>query len=216
MTAPTIGRVEAVCVVFADLPNPGRPVKQTAIDKRPVLGPVEVVPLGLVGDHSCDTKYHGGLDQAVYAYAEEDAQRWATELRRPLAPGWFGENLRISGLEVSDAVVGAHWRIDDVLLEVTAPRTPCATFARWAQEPNWVKRFAARGDTGAYFRVLETGTVCAGAAVEIVYTPDHGVTVRELFEGRDPERIDLLLRAQPGLSADSRRRATRHLQRRLT
>ncbi|TSD96545.1 MOSC domain-containing protein [Skermania sp. ID1734] len=213
MSPATIGRLDAVCVVYADLPNIGRPVETTAIDKRPVTGPVEVQPLGLAGDHVCDTKNHGGLDQAVYAYAEDDAQRWGTELGRALPAGWFGENLRISGLAVSDAVVGAHWRIGDVVLEVTAPRIPCATFGRWSQERQWVKRFAARGDTGAYFRVVTTGSITAGDEIVIDYTPAHGVTVRDLFDGTDPARMELLLAEQPDLSTDSFNRAKRHLER---
>lgn len=73
MTDP---RVLAVCVVHAELEVPGR-VGRTAIDKRPVPGRVRVGTLGLAGDHVCDTAHHGGTHQAVYAYAEEDARRWA-------------------------------------------------------------------------------------------------------------------------------------------
>lgn len=40
--------------------------------------------LGLDGDHVCDTEHHGGVHQAVYAYAEEDACAWSAELNRDL------------------------------------------------------------------------------------------------------------------------------------
>ncbi|MBF6202422.1 MOSC domain-containing protein, partial [Nocardia cyriacigeorgica] len=93
------------------------------------------------GDHVCDTTNHGGEHQAVYAYAEADAARWASELDRELPVGWFGENLRVSGLPLSDAVLGARLAIGDTLLEVSAPRVPCSTFQQWAGEPQWVKRF---------------------------------------------------------------------------
>ncbi len=51
-------------------------LKRTAIDKRPVAGPVRIEPLGVDGDEIADLKHHGGLDQAVYAFAREDYAHW--------------------------------------------------------------------------------------------------------------------------------------------
>lgn len=186
-------RVRAVCVVHADVPVGRRGVVDSAIDKRPVDGPVDVHELGLAGDHSSDTKFHGGLDQAVYVYDEDEASRWASELGREITPGWFGENLRTTGIAVTDVVVGSRWRIDDVVLEATIARKPCATFGRWVGEPGWVKRFAERGDVGAYFRVVEPGTVQSGAEIHVEHVPAHGVTVRDLFRGTNPSGLAELL-----------------------
>ncbi|WP_327143493.1 MOSC domain-containing protein [Nocardia sp. NBC_01327] len=206
------GRVLAVCVVHEELEDAGR-VGRTAIDKRPVPHRVPVRALGLEGDHVCDTEHHGGVHQAVYAYAEEDAQHWAAELDRELAVGWFGENLRISGIPVSDAVLGSRWAIGDTVLEVSAPRVPCATFQRWTGEQQWVKRFTAQANTGAYFRVLTEGTIGAGDEVRLVHLPAHGVTVRELFVGADLARLDLLLESEPTISDDVRMQIDRHRRR---
>ncbi|NUS44902.1 MAG: MOSC domain-containing protein [Streptomycetaceae bacterium] len=205
------GILEAVCIVHTEH-DLGKRNLRSAIDKRPVDGPVEIRELGPAGDHVCDTKHHGGVHQAVYAYAEEDAQRWSSELGRPVPAGWFGENLRISGLPVSDAVFGAHWAIGDVLLEVSAPRVPCATFQNWTGEQQWVKRFTLRSDTGAYFRVRVPGTVRAGDAVRIVHTPAHGITVRDLFTGADPDRLHRLRTEEPTVSDDVIRQIDRHLR----
>ena len=134
----------AVCVVHVVKPAAGR-VGRTAIDKRPVDGPVLVGPLGLTGDTQCDTKHHGGPNQALYAYAREEAERWAEELKREIPPGFLGENLATTGLAVTDAIVGERWRIGHTVeVTVTDPRVPCATFARHIEEPQWVKRFSAR------------------------------------------------------------------------
>ncbi|WP_069165657.1 MOSC domain-containing protein [Nocardia altamirensis] len=206
------GRVLAVCVVHAELEVPGR-VGRTAIDKRPQPGRVPVRTLGLDGDHVCDTAHHGGAHQAVYAYADEDAKRWGGELDRELPAGWFGENLRITGLAVSDAVIGARLAIGDTLLEVSAPRVPCATFQHWSGEAQWVKRFTLRSDTGAYLRVLTEGTIGAGDEVAVVHVPDHGITVRDLFVGDDPDLLAILLAAEPTLSDDVRRQIDRHARR---
>ncbi|MGX1809890.1 MOSC domain-containing protein [Nocardia sp. NPDC055321] len=215
MSAPApgaTGQVLAVCVVFEELEVPGR-VGRTAIDKRPVPHRVPVRTLGLEGDHVCDVDHHGGAHQAVYAYAEEDARRWSRELDRELPAGWFGENLRVSGLPVSDAVLGARWAIGDTVLEVSAPRVPCATFQRWSGEQQWVKRFTAQANTGAYFRVITAGTIGAGDAVRVLSEPAHGVTVRDLFTGADMSRLNLLLESEPTVSDDVRMQIERHRRR---
>jgi MOSC domain-containing protein YiiM len=212
-------RVDAVCVSGADLlPLPDKRPNRSGIDKRPATGRVAVHPLGLEGDVQVNKKHHGGEGQAVYAYAQEDADFWIAELGRELPPGRFGENLRTSGLDLRNAVLGERWRAGTALFEVTAWRTPCANFARFWGIPDLVKRFAAHGATGAYLRVLETGDVAAGDAVEVVGRPDHGITVETAFrivmtqKARLPELAPALaylpLKDQPKIAARITARAT--------
>ncbi|WP_027934833.1 MOSC domain-containing protein [Amycolatopsis thermoflava] len=162
----------------------------TGIDKRPVDGPVAVAApgprgvgaSGVAGDVICDLRHHGGDDQAVYVYAREDLDVWAAELGRELPPGVFGENLTTTGVDVTGALIGERWRVgSSLVLEVTSPRIPCRTFAGWLGERGWVKTFTQRALPGAYFRVLEPGSVQAGDAVTVLSRPDHGVTIGLAF-----------------------------------
>jgi MOSC domain-containing protein YiiM len=183
------GRLLAVCVSGSDLlPLPDRRPNRSGIDKKPVTGRVAVGELGLDGDVQVNRKYHGGEGQAVYAYAQEDAEWWERELGRELPPGRFGENLRTTGLDLTGAVLGERWRVGTALLEVTACRIPCANFERFWGVPQLVRRFTAHGATGAYLRVLETGEVGAGDAVDVVHRPDHGVTTGRLFRATTTQR----------------------------
>jgi MOSC domain-containing protein YiiM len=173
----------AACVVHALRPDSGSN-GVTAIDKRAVDGPVKVGRLGLRADVQANRKHHGGLDKAVYAYSEEDASFWEAELGRPLPPGWFGENLRVEGVDATAARVGERWHIGTAVLEATMPRTPCVTFARWvggSDASGWVRRFAAAGRLGAYFRVVHTGAVRAGDAIEVRPAADGAPTMLEIF-----------------------------------
>ena len=186
----------------------------TAIDKRPVDGPVRVRPLGLHADVQADRKHHGGEDQAVYAYADEDAAYFAESLGRDVPPGLFGENLRTSGVDVTGAVTGERWRIGATLeLEVTIPRTPCGTFARRMKVDRWVKRFAEEGRPGAYLRVLRSGPVAAGDPIVVTHRPDHGVTIGEIFAGLSPEQARAVLDSRTGLAPKVVRDVSRFLAR---
>ncbi|SDS04744.1 MOSC domain-containing protein YiiM [Paraoerskovia marina] len=196
MTSP--GTVLAVCRVAQLVPDPGS-VGVTAIDKRPVDGPVKVRPLGLYADVQADRDHHGGPEQAVYAYSAEDAGWWSAELGYDVVPGLFGENLRTHGVETSDAVIGERWRVGTALLEVTDARTPCATFARRLGEEKWVRRFTEANRTGCYLRVLTPGVVQAGDDVVVEHRPEHGVRISDWFRassgGGDPEVARALLDA---------------------
>ncbi|MFE9439746.1 MOSC domain-containing protein [Streptomyces sp. NPDC006602] len=185
-----LGRAKAV-------PYTDQPEGLTGIDKKPTSEPVKVTApgpkgvgaSGLAGDTVCDTRHHGGDDQAVYAVAREDLDDWERELGRTLANGAFGENLTTQGIDVSGALIGERWRIgSEVVLEVSSGRIPCLTFQGHMGEKRWVKRFTQKGASGAYLRVIEPGEIRAGDPVEVVHRPGHDVTVALVFRAITTER----------------------------
>ncbi|SCX18629.1 MOSC domain-containing protein [Mycolicibacterium fluoranthenivorans] len=165
---------------------------QTGIDKRPTALRVEVrspgpmqggLGSGLVGDLIGNQAFHGGDDQAVYAYAREDLDAWEGRLEREIANGVFGENLTTSGVDVTNALVGERWRVgsEGLELEVSRPRIPCRTFALWLEINGWVKSFTTTAVPGAYLRVVTPGAVRAGDRIEVIERPDHDITVGVVF-----------------------------------
>jgi MOSC domain-containing protein YiiM len=196
-------------------PNPHKEVGWTGIGKQPTDGPVEVrAPgpkstgqgSGLVGDFIGDGKHHGGDDQAVYAFQREDLDEWERRLRRELPNGFFGENLTTIGLDINNARIGERWRIgDEVVLQVTAPRIPCATFRGWMGEKGWAKIFTAAGRPGAYLKVITPGAIRAGDPIEVIDRPDHDVTVSLLFKATTTERelLPKLLAAEAYLDQET-------------
>lgn len=160
--------------------------RTSSIEKRPVTGPVAVRTLGLEGDQVSNTRYHGGPDKAVYAFAREDLDRWEEELGRPIRDGLFGENLTTCGIDVNAAEMGERWRIGTALLEVAGVRTPCRVFQAWLKDDGfdttlWARRFTADGRPGCYLRVLVEGAIEVGDHVEVVHRPGHGRTVSDAF-----------------------------------
>lgn len=135
---------------------------ETGIFKRPVAGRVAVGECGLEDDAVCDSKHHGGPDQAVYLYSREDYAWWSAELDRDVPFGMFGENLTTSGLDLNAVRVGDRLIADDLELQVTAPRIPCSTLAARMGDSGFARRFMAAARSGAYCRVLRQGTVGQG------------------------------------------------------
>lgn len=153
----------------------------TGIYKEPLQGEVKVTALGLEGDTIVDTKVHGGLDQAVYLYLKEDYDWWAEQLDRALPPGTFGENLTVSGLGDHSFVIGDRLLINDIELEITAPRTPCYKLASKMGNSGFVKAFAKAQRPGAYARVIQEGTLKAGDAITLQPTTGNYVSIKEIF-----------------------------------
>lgn len=182
-------------------------LRRTAIDKRPVEGPVHVHPFGVGADEIADLQHHGGPDQAVYAYAREDLADWARITGRELAAGQFGENLTTQGIDLTEARAGDRWRVGEALLEISGVRIPCSVFQGFLGEKQWVKRFTQHGRPGPYLRVVEPGAVRAGDPIEVVERRDHDLTLGLVFRALTTER-DLIARLdeEPRLAAFVERR----------
>ena len=164
---------------------------RTGIDKRSVTGDIEFKNNGVAGDRIIDTNVHGGYDQAVYAYAREDAQWWETEIGEEIPAGRFGENLTTEGIDVNAALVGEQWKIGSVILELSQPRIPCRVFAGFWKRATLIKDFTQAGRPGAYLRIIQEGTAQAGDSIEVIYKPDHNVSISDLFSAKSGERAKI-------------------------
>lgn len=189
---------------------------RSAMDKQPVAGRVMARTLGLDGDAVGDVVNHGGVDQAVYAFAREDLDRWSAELGEEIRNGMFAENLTTVGIDVNEAEVGERWRVGGAVLEVASIRTPCNDFKNWMglggfDNRAWVKRFAQVGRPGPYLRVVVEGEVGAGDEIEVLHRPGHGVTVSTMFRAlmTEPALLPELLKVE-NLVDEARRTAERY------
>jgi len=161
---------------------------RTGIDKRRVSGPIEFKNNGVAGDRIIDTNVHGGYDQAVYAYASEDARWWEKEINEVIPAGRFGENLTTEGIDVNAALIGEKWKIGSVILEVSQPRIPCRVFAGFWKRATLIKDFTQAGRPGTYLRIIQEGTAQAGDAIEVIYKPEHSIRISDLFAAKSGER----------------------------
>jgi MOSC domain-containing protein YiiM len=154
--------------------------RRTGHFKLPVAGRVVVGLEGIAGDFIGNPKHHGGADQAVYLYSQADNQWWESLLGKPVAPGFFGENLTLDTWW-SEPRVGDWLRIGELLLELSGPRTPCATLEARAGIKGLSRDFVRAERCGAYARVLQPGSVQAGDRCELIRTQADHPSVVEVF-----------------------------------
>ena len=137
----------------------------TGIFKTPHQDAVRVGLLGLEQDVQVDTENHGGKDQAVYLYSQDDYAYFSEQLGIVLEPGTFGENLTLSNLP-EPLYIGDRFEIGNVILEVTAPRIPCSTLSARMNDIGFVEKFSQANRPGVYARVIQEGTLQAGDPVK--------------------------------------------------
>jgi MOSC domain-containing protein YiiM len=177
---PVIGRVESVNVGQPrKVPWHGR-VVTTAIWKEPVTGRIAAAGVNLDGDDQADRRVHGGPTKSVYLYAIEDYRWWTGELGSPLAPGTFGENITVEGIDLRAAVVGERWQIGTIRVRVTEPRIPCFKLGIRMEDAAFVDRFADAARPGTYLAIEQAGDVEAGDPVRQLHRPAHQVTIGDV------------------------------------
>jgi MOSC domain-containing protein YiiM len=168
----------------------------TSIWKAPVARRVEVAGINVGGDLQSDLRVHGGPDKAVYAYAAEDYRWWESELGSDLAPGTFGENFTVTGVDLGQAVVGETWQVGTAGLVVTQPRLPCFKLGVRMGDAGFVQRFEDAERYGVYLRIVQAGEVGAGDVIKVVSRPAHGLTasfVSQVHKTVDAEGLELLI-----------------------
>jgi len=160
---------------------------ETGIFKYPTSDGIYLEDKQVKNDAICDLKYHGGIDQAVYAFSLNHYQYF-----KKLFPdtdwelGMFGENLTVVDLEETDLHVGDVFKVGEVILEVTKPREPCMKLGVRFNDMKVVKTFWKTSFSGVYFKVLKKGTVKKGDRFKIVKKCFENPTIAEVYATKKP------------------------------
>ncbi len=153
------------------MPLPGQDEKtwRSAIYKKSVEGRVYLAETNLDGDKQAATRVHGGPNKAVCCFASEHYPYWqkATGKGAAFRYGAFGENFTLAGLLESNVCIGDIYAVGDAVIQVSQPRQPCINLVRKWGIDDMPERMVASDQTGFYVRVVQTGLVGAGDAVEL-------------------------------------------------
>jgi MOSC domain-containing protein YiiM len=199
-----------------------RPGTRSAIAKRPQGGTVRAGPLGLDGDEQGDPRHHGGPEKAIHLYSLDHYPAWRADLAgHPAAlamlaaPGAFGENLAVAGLDESTVCIGDAWRIGSALLEVSQARQPCWKLDVRFGVPGMARRVQETGCTGWYCRVVEPGEIAAGALPRLERRPHPAWPLARLLRLLFHEMRDRAALAEAAALPELSERARALLARRL-
>jgi MOSC domain-containing protein YiiM len=151
-------------------------------------------------------------------YPAEHYAKWRAEWgREDVGPGAFGENLTVSGVDEHSACLGDIYRIGEVRLEVTSPRTPCHVVARRHGIKDLVVTIRANHRHGWYLRVLDEGTVEAGQEMVLEARPHPEWTIARAadvkWHAEDRREEAALLAGCPALIPEWREELAQQLRR---
>ena len=173
-------RVLAVCV------GKPKPVQYrgkellTGIYKEAVSGPRFVHQTNIDGDSQADLANHGGINKSVYAFPNEHYRFYEEHIGRgPFGFGQFGENLTTEGLLETEVHIGDQYQMNDVIFEVSQPRSPCFKLGVKMGTPAAVKIFLNSCKTGFYLRVLREGSIQSGDTIRRLFSNESAPSVHE-------------------------------------
>ena len=160
---------------------------ESAIDKQRICTPQFCDFDGLAADTQVSTQFHGGRERALHYYPQEHYPYWQTWFQslglsggvtRPLTAGGFGENIAGLGLLEGDACIGDIYRLDQALVQISQPRSPCYKLNTRFGCDFFSVLVQANGRTGWLLRVLETGWVNPSANLTLVDRPHPEMSVK--------------------------------------
>ncbi|MED2011059.1 MOSC domain-containing protein [Brevibacillus borstelensis] len=149
----------------------------TAIWKYPVTDRRFLDWEQLDGDGQADRRFHGGKDKALMVYSYDHYSFWEEKLGQELAPGAFGENVTVRGLDESTVSIGDIFQLGEAVVQVSQPRQPCFKLDVRLQRSDMVSLIQQTGYSGFYMRVLETGMIGQDMEFRLLEKSSHNVTV---------------------------------------
>lgn len=158
---------------------------ETGIFKFPVEEPIFLDIEDVKNDNVIDRKYHGGIEQAVYAYSDNHYEYW--EKLYPdleLNYGMFGENLTITNLDETNIHVGSIYQLGEAAIEVTKPRQPCYKLGVRFNSEKIIKQFWNSTKSGIYFKVLKTGNVTKNDDLILLKNAIDNPTIAQVYKSK--------------------------------
>ncbi len=170
--------------------------QHTGIFKQNISEAV-VSRMGITSDHQADRSVHGGPEKALHQYAltgYAKIQAAFPAIANLAVPGSIGENLFSSTMSDHDVHIGDIYRIGNVTLQVSQPRSPCWKINHRYGIARLSTFIVEQRITGWYYRVLEEGSIQAGDLIELLERPNPTLSIdyyNEIYYQHRPSLIAL-------------------------
>jgi MOSC domain-containing protein YiiM len=122
---------------------------------------------GIEGDVQSSRVHHGRPWQALCIWSTDAIDSLRAQ-GHPIAPGFAGDNITISGIPADAFRPGAHFRIGTVRGFFSAYTIPCSKNNEWFQNKNIMAMSHTQGNfSRIYAMVTHTGTISVGDTCEL-------------------------------------------------
>jgi MOSC domain-containing protein YiiM len=138
----------------------------------------------IMGDRVQNLKYHGGDDRVIHIYPSEHYSYWKEaypEKKDFFYPASIGENISSIGLIEKDVYIGDIYRIGEVVLQVTEPRTPCGSIDLKYGIKLMHKEVAQFARCGWMCRVITPGKINKNSFIELLEKGDPRFSIHEVM-----------------------------------
>lgn len=131
----------------------------TSYRKKSILKKVFVNFLGFESDNQSDKRYHGGVDQAICVFCEDEYEFLKIKYGFDLPKCSFGENITLLNISDKDICIGDIFKCGEVIFEVSHPRVPCHKISDVTGIKDLTSIVKKECKTGFYLRVIKEGNI---------------------------------------------------------
>lgn len=165
--------------LFEGVPSVLGPSKTLTAIKKNKIEEVFVSKSQFGTDEVTNHKNHGGQYRVIHQYNFEHYKYWKNFF--PLNPeefcnGSYGENMTTEGVSEENICIGDVFQINDLIIQITEPRSPCATLNLRYENEFYLKSLFKTSKWGWFYKVLQAGNI---------KTNDQGI----LVERKNPELL---------------------------
>jgi len=155
---------------------------ETGIFKYPVTSPIYLEKEQVKHDSVVDTKVHGGIEKAVYAFGYNHYAHYQSSFPNlDWQYGMFGENITLDHLDETTVNIGDVYQLGTSKLEVTQPRQPCFKLGIRFKDQSVLTTMWNSTKTGVYFKVVAQGIVAIDDSLICLSKNLNGPSVAAVF-----------------------------------
>ena len=136
-------------------------------------------------DEQGNKKLHGGKEKVLHQYALPSYEVFKShfpDYANAFTPGSIGENISVLDMNDSNVKIGDVYKFGAVILQVGSPRVPCNKISHRYDLPNLDRFVNEHLITGWYYRVLQTGVINIGDAVELEARDSASMSIAEFMQ----------------------------------
>ncbi len=127
--------------------------------KQKQIEDVFVNSLGLENDNQSNREFHGGAEQALCVFCQNEYEYLKKTYGFSLQECSFGENITLLNVSDKDFCIGDIFKCGEAIFQISLPRSPCYKIDMVLGTKNLCAKMIKDYKSGFYLRVLKEGFI---------------------------------------------------------